>query len=78
MATEAHVVRHVPWTCQWGEFGHLTQADACRAAQASANGREATPWLCLRPTCRPARAVLLKGDCEICPFWLPAIPRAVP
>jgi hypothetical protein len=69
--------RHVPWTCQWGQFGGgMSLGLSGDEPQALGGGREWTPWKCPHPEVLPAGGYLRKGDCDHCPFWTPRIDRA--
>lgn len=58
-------LRHVPWTCRWGQFGGPVVPAA-----------GLTPgfvfWICDRPQDLPEPCPLDRGTCENCPYWEPA------
>jgi hypothetical protein len=75
MPTYDVVLRHVPWTCQWGEFGRAPHDTPAGPSWTPESGRGWTPWTCQHPQVLPAGGHLRHGDCENCPFWAPAGPQ---
>lgn len=69
MHTYGAVFRHVPWTCQWGEFGSAWDPATHDEPRAVNGGRGWTPWTCQHPEALPAEGYLRHGDCDNCPFW---------
>lgn len=55
-------LRHVPWTCRWGQFGGPVNM-----------GVGLTPgfvfWMCNRPGERLGPKPLGPGNCERCEHW---------
>ena len=72
------ILRHVPWTCRWGEFGaaSFVEAGDKQWKAPSCGGREWSPWTCLNPRVRPEGGYLAKGDCDTCPFWSARVEQA--
>jgi hypothetical protein len=76
MSWNAGSVRHLPWTCAWGQFGGPSIVDVCSRDGELRAGEASSPWICLHPEVRPNGRHLRKGDCENCPFW--TVPLARP
>lgn len=63
---QAHTIRRVPWTCEWGRFGV--------ASEELDGGRTRVDdvfWGCHRPSDGAIR-LTKRGECETCPFWIEA------
>lgn len=65
---QAHSLRRVPWTCEWGRFGVATEdlgQDRSRVDDVF--------WACHYPKGAPGGVRLTRrGECETCPFWTEA------
>jgi len=76
MPAQRDVFRHVPWTCQWSEFGGALGAARNPSQASSHRARRWSPWKCLHPQVRPECGYLSEGDCDNCPFWMCPADRA--
>lgn len=58
---DTQTLRHVPWTCRWGQFGGPVAPSGL------------TPgflfWMCARPQDPAGPRALDPGSCENCPYW---------
>jgi hypothetical protein len=75
MPAQRDVLRHAPWTCQWGEFGGVLGVSGRPSQPLSPGARRWSPWVCLHPDVRPEWGYLAEGDCNDCPFWTGAVDR---
>lgn len=63
----AHTIRRVPWTCEWGRFGVAVEELAGRRARV-----DDVFWSCRCPAYGGATRLTKRGECETCPFWTEA------
>ncbi len=64
---QAHTIRRVPWTCEWGRFGVATEDlghDRSRVDDVF--------WACHYPKEAAGVRLTRRGECETCPFWTEA------
>lgn len=67
MAINTYTVRRVPWTCEWGRFGVVTED-----LGASRSRVDDVFWACHYPKDAPRVRLTNRGECEHCPFWTQA------
>jgi len=60
---------HVPWTCEWGQFGTSVEHSAARDAPVYL-----VSWICQHPVFSPHFKPLCRDECQRCLLWNP-LPR---
>jgi len=58
------LLRHVPWTCQWGRFGVAVEQVSPLESQV-----DDVFWVCHHPMMSPHLKMLDTGECRTCPVW---------
>jgi hypothetical protein len=66
----AYTIRRVPWTCEWGRFGVLSEDLGDGRARV-----DDVFWGCHCPGYGAAPRLTKRGECETCPFWTEAARR---
>jgi hypothetical protein len=67
MALNTNAVRRVPWTCEWGRFGVVTEELAAGRSRV-----DDVFWACHYPKDAPRIRLTNRGECDHCPFWVEA------
>lgn len=61
------LVRHVPWTCEWGRYGVAVQQVGPGESRV-----DGVFWVCHHPDQSPEVRSVTRQECESCPEWIPA------
>lgn len=64
---KAYSIRRVPWTCDWGRFGVVTEDLGAGRSRV-----DDVFWACHHPHRAPDLQLMKRGECERCPFWIEA------
>ena len=62
-----HSIRRVPWTCQWGRFGVVTEELGAGSSRV-----DDVFWACHHPRGGPEVSIIGRDECKRCRFWIEA------
>ena len=63
-----YTIRRVPWTCEWGRFGVVTEDRGVAGTRV-----DDVFWACHHPALAPQLRLTARYECERCPFWVEAV-----
>jgi hypothetical protein len=61
------ILRHVPWTCEWGRFGVAVEEVGTGSSRV-----DELFWACHHPRRGADVSIVRREECERCPFWIEA------